>query len=184
MHWNTQYGSFGEAASKPDGLAVVGVFLKVSSTLALLFTTVSPQSLVPFCWCSYNQHYVYFCLSDWWWQRQSPEGSGRLWCDQDQSMLINHFFAFDYSWQSMLPHSSSLSFSGQTDLFHWLRPFHIAPWLPRLLDVWRLSDHAPSAGERHLDCLQTANQRQLSAGTDNHGACSAGAWGLAACPTV
>lgn len=48
MHWNTQYGSFGEAASKPDGLAVVGVFLKVSSTLALLFATVSPQSLVLF----------------------------------------------------------------------------------------------------------------------------------------
>lgn len=29
MHWNTKYPSFGEAASKPDGLAVVGVFLKV-----------------------------------------------------------------------------------------------------------------------------------------------------------
>lgn len=30
MHWNTKYASFGEAASKPDGLAVVGVFLQVS----------------------------------------------------------------------------------------------------------------------------------------------------------
>lgn len=29
MHWNTKYASFGEAASKPDGLAVVGVFLQV-----------------------------------------------------------------------------------------------------------------------------------------------------------
>uniref|UniRef100_A0A8C6SZT9 Carbonic anhydrase n=1 Tax=Neogobius melanostomus TaxID=47308 RepID=A0A8C6SZT9_9GOBI len=28
VHWNTKYPSFGEAASKPDGLAVVGVFLK------------------------------------------------------------------------------------------------------------------------------------------------------------
>lgn len=29
VHWNTKYPSFGEAASQPDGLAVVGVFLKV-----------------------------------------------------------------------------------------------------------------------------------------------------------
>lgn len=29
VHWNTKYPSFGEAASKPDGLAVVGVFLQV-----------------------------------------------------------------------------------------------------------------------------------------------------------
>lgn len=29
MHWNTKYPSFGEAASQPDGLTVVGVFLKV-----------------------------------------------------------------------------------------------------------------------------------------------------------
>nr|ACU30150.1 carbonic anhydrase [Trematomus eulepidotus] len=29
VHWNTKYPSFGEAASKPDGLAVVGVFLKI-----------------------------------------------------------------------------------------------------------------------------------------------------------
>lgn len=31
VHWNTKYPSFGDAASKPDGLAVVGVFLKVST---------------------------------------------------------------------------------------------------------------------------------------------------------
>lgn len=30
VHWNTKYPSFGEAASQPDGLAVVGVFLQVS----------------------------------------------------------------------------------------------------------------------------------------------------------
>lgn len=29
VHWNTKYPNFGEAASKPDGLAVVGAFLKV-----------------------------------------------------------------------------------------------------------------------------------------------------------
>ena len=29
VHYNTAYGSFGEAADKPDGLAVLGVFLKV-----------------------------------------------------------------------------------------------------------------------------------------------------------
>ncbi|KAJ0059745.1 hypothetical protein NL108_011252, partial [Boleophthalmus pectinirostris] len=28
VHWNTKYPNFGDAASKPDGLAVVGVFLK------------------------------------------------------------------------------------------------------------------------------------------------------------
>ena len=30
VHWNTKYGDFGTAAQQPDGLAVVGVFLKVS----------------------------------------------------------------------------------------------------------------------------------------------------------
>uniref|UniRef100_A0A8B9LMM2 Carbonic anhydrase n=1 Tax=Astyanax mexicanus TaxID=7994 RepID=A0A8B9LMM2_ASTMX len=29
VHWNTKYPNFGEAVSKPDGLAVVGVFLKI-----------------------------------------------------------------------------------------------------------------------------------------------------------
>ncbi|XP_008333021.1 carbonic anhydrase-like [Cynoglossus semilaevis] len=31
VHWNTRYPSFGEAASEPDGLAVVGVFLKIGA---------------------------------------------------------------------------------------------------------------------------------------------------------
>ncbi|XP_047446438.1 carbonic anhydrase isoform X1 [Mugil cephalus] len=31
VHWNTKYPSFGEAADKPDGLAVVGVFLKIGA---------------------------------------------------------------------------------------------------------------------------------------------------------
>ncbi|XP_010892327.1 carbonic anhydrase [Esox lucius] len=31
VHWNTKYPNFGEAASKPDGLAVVGVFLKIGA---------------------------------------------------------------------------------------------------------------------------------------------------------
>jgi len=31
VHWNTKYPSFGEAASQPDGLAVVGVFLKIGA---------------------------------------------------------------------------------------------------------------------------------------------------------
>ncbi|KAJ8267945.1 hypothetical protein COCON_G00131170 [Conger conger] len=31
VHWNTKYPSFGDAASKPDGLAVVGVFLKIGA---------------------------------------------------------------------------------------------------------------------------------------------------------
>ncbi|KAK5878170.1 hypothetical protein CesoFtcFv8_025603 [Champsocephalus esox] len=36
VHWNTKYPSFGEAASKPDGLAVVGVFLKIGDANASL----------------------------------------------------------------------------------------------------------------------------------------------------
>lgn len=35
VHWNTKYPSFGEAASKPDGLAVVGVFLQVRTNCNL-----------------------------------------------------------------------------------------------------------------------------------------------------
>ncbi|XP_051970512.1 carbonic anhydrase 2-like [Xyrauchen texanus] len=31
VHWNTKYQSFEEAVNKPDGLAVVGVFLKVDA---------------------------------------------------------------------------------------------------------------------------------------------------------
>ncbi|XP_077470620.1 carbonic anhydrase [Stigmatopora argus] len=31
VHWNTKYPSFGEAASQADGLAVVGVFLKIGA---------------------------------------------------------------------------------------------------------------------------------------------------------
>ncbi|KAJ8012035.1 hypothetical protein DPEC_G00064510 [Dallia pectoralis] len=31
VHWNTKYPNFGEAATKPDGLAVVGVFLKIGA---------------------------------------------------------------------------------------------------------------------------------------------------------
>lgn len=31
VHWNTKYGNFGEAVSMPDGLAVVGVFLKMGA---------------------------------------------------------------------------------------------------------------------------------------------------------
>lgn len=30
VHWNTKYPSFKDAAGEPDGLAVVGVFLKVT----------------------------------------------------------------------------------------------------------------------------------------------------------
>ncbi|XP_028832472.1 carbonic anhydrase [Denticeps clupeoides] len=31
VHWNTKYPSFGDAANQPDGLAVVGVFLKIGA---------------------------------------------------------------------------------------------------------------------------------------------------------
>ncbi|XP_017261771.1 carbonic anhydrase 1 [Kryptolebias marmoratus] len=36
VHWNTKYGSFAEAADKPDGLAVVGVFLTIGADNASL----------------------------------------------------------------------------------------------------------------------------------------------------
>ncbi|KAK2859668.1 hypothetical protein Q5P01_004288 [Channa striata] len=36
VHWNTKYANFGEAVNKPDGLAVVGVFLKVGHESAHL----------------------------------------------------------------------------------------------------------------------------------------------------
>ena len=29
VHWNTKYGLFSSAVTKPDGLAVIGVFLEV-----------------------------------------------------------------------------------------------------------------------------------------------------------
>lgn len=54
--------------------------------------------------------------------------------------------------------------SGETDHLRRFRPHYLAPGLSGLLDVPGLADHAPSAGERHLDRLQRANQRQLRAG--------------------
>uniref|UniRef100_A0A8C5AI36 carbonic anhydrase n=1 Tax=Gadus morhua TaxID=8049 RepID=A0A8C5AI36_GADMO len=48
VHWNTKYPSFGEAASKSDGLAVVGVFLKLPSSFIHASrppTTTPPCSL-------------------------------------------------------------------------------------------------------------------------------------------
>ena len=36
VHFNTKYGSFGDAVDKPDGLAVLGILLKV---LAFSFVT-------------------------------------------------------------------------------------------------------------------------------------------------
>lgn len=54
--------------------------------------------------------------------------------------------------------------SGQTEHLCRLRPRCLAPGLSGLLDVPGLADHAPSAGERHLDRLQRAHQRQLGAG--------------------
>jgi hypothetical protein len=43
VHWNsTKYKSFKEAAGHPDGLAVLGVFLKVNIVFALLDATKNP----------------------------------------------------------------------------------------------------------------------------------------------
>lgn len=53
---------------------------------------------------------------------------------------------------------------GAADHLPRFRPHCLAPRLSGLLDVPGLSDHAPSAGERHLDRLQGADQRQPRAG--------------------
>lgn len=69
MHWNTKYSSFGEAANQPDGLAVVGVFLQVSGTLLLSFTTMhSLDTAVLFAdeHAIDLQHYVSSFFPDWW----------------------------------------------------------------------------------------------------------------------
>ncbi|MEQ2273203.1 carbonic anhydrase [Xenotaenia resolanae] len=67
VHWNTKYESFGKAASQPDGLAVVGVFLKIGAKNASLqklidafesiktkgrqssFANFNPATLLPGC---------------------------------------------------------------------------------------------------------------------------------------
>uniref|UniRef100_A0A665X7U6 Carbonic anhydrase n=2 Tax=Echeneis naucrates TaxID=173247 RepID=A0A665X7U6_ECHNA len=67
VHWNTKYPSFGEAASQPDGLAVVGVFLQIGNENASLqkvldafdtirtkgkqasFENFNPATLLPSC---------------------------------------------------------------------------------------------------------------------------------------
>ncbi|KAM4718524.1 carbonic anhydrase 1-like [Anableps anableps] len=67
VHWNTKYANFGEAASQPDGLAVVGVFLKIGEENANLqklidafdsiktkgtqcsFANFNPETLLPRC---------------------------------------------------------------------------------------------------------------------------------------
>uniref|UniRef100_A0A2K5DZE5 Carbonic anhydrase n=1 Tax=Aotus nancymaae TaxID=37293 RepID=A0A2K5DZE5_AOTNA len=44
VHWNTKYGDFGKAAQQPDGLAVLGIFLKGKSAD---FTNFDPRGLLP-----------------------------------------------------------------------------------------------------------------------------------------
>lgn len=74
-------------------------------------------------------------------------------------------------------------FKGQADLFCKFQPRYFAPWLPRLLDLWWLSDHTSSVWERYLDCLQRTNQRQLCTGMfAANRAHSATAEVLALCP--
>ena len=45
VHFNTKYGSFGDAVDKPDGLAVLGILLKVLdfSFLELIFKLDIPK---------------------------------------------------------------------------------------------------------------------------------------------
>ena len=36
VHYNVKYGSFGEAADKPDGLAVLGMLIKVGAEIIFI----------------------------------------------------------------------------------------------------------------------------------------------------
>nr|XP_021522677.1 carbonic anhydrase 2 [Aotus nancymaae] len=58
VHWNTKYGDFGKAAQQPDGLAVLGIFLKVTAVeikgrktigagKSADFTNFDPRGLLP-----------------------------------------------------------------------------------------------------------------------------------------
>ncbi|KAG5849917.1 hypothetical protein ANANG_G00076790 [Anguilla anguilla] len=55
VHWNTKYPSFGDAASQPDGLAVVGVFLQICCRCPAIkakgqqttFENFDPTTLLP-----------------------------------------------------------------------------------------------------------------------------------------
>uniref|UniRef100_A0ABI7XZ38 Carbonic anhydrase n=1 Tax=Felis catus TaxID=9685 RepID=A0ABI7XZ38_FELCA len=44
VHWNTKYGDFGKAVQQPDGLAVLGIFLKGKSAD---FANFDPRVLLP-----------------------------------------------------------------------------------------------------------------------------------------
>lgn len=47
VHWNTKYSSFGEAVKHCDGLAVVGVFLKVGDAKPQLQKVIDALTLIP-----------------------------------------------------------------------------------------------------------------------------------------
>lgn len=93
VHWNTKYASFGEAASQPDGLAVVGVFLQVSSILLLSFATMHSLAAMLRMILFADDHainlqfYVFYYFPDWCSKCQSPEDPGHLRCHQEQSMF-------------------------------------------------------------------------------------------------
>lgn len=54
--------------------------------------------------------------------------------------------------------------SEHTDNLVKLRPCYFAPWLSTLLDLSRVSDHAPPVRERHLDCPKRSDLPQLCTG--------------------
>lgn len=75
VHWNTKYASFGEAASQPDGLAVVGVFLQVSF----------PSSIAPFANYRVTRSKLFRFHPDREQKRELAEGSGQVRHDQSKS---------------------------------------------------------------------------------------------------
>ncbi|KAM9332495.1 carbonic anhydrase 1-like [Pholidichthys leucotaenia] len=46
VHWNTKYASFADAASQPDGLAVIGVFLKIGDENANLSNVLDAFDMI------------------------------------------------------------------------------------------------------------------------------------------
>lgn len=48
VHWNPKHGNFAGALKQPDGVAVVGIFLKVSGKHSVfIIFCIFPLSLVP-----------------------------------------------------------------------------------------------------------------------------------------
>lgn len=164
MHWNTSYANFGEAASKPDGLAVVGVFLQVSG---------GPQVVcVSVCHCVINKPFQWCAVFVFFWQIGSANANLQKLLDafdaikhkvcRPNIIVCYYLHCICFGFFVLTPtYYIFFLLSGQTNRLHWLWPLYSATRKPGILDIWGLPDHSASAGERHLDCLQKSYNHQL-----------------------